>query len=126
MTMGFLRTPWRMNGSSPVDCADASLVGRFCLGTDSKDWPALIEAVNAGANIEAARQDAFELGVKSAGGSIIPDRSGFVEIALTREQIEVLASFADNVVEDPADRNHDSAPCLRAFLDIVSIYRSRK
>lgn len=93
-------------------------------------WRAMLAAAGGivfqHTDVEAIRQDAFELGVKSAGGSIIPDRSKFVELALTREQIDILAAFADNVVDDPADRNHDSAPCLRAFLEAVSIHRSRK
>lgn len=71
--------------------------------------------------------DAFDLGVKSAGGSIVPDRSNFVELALDRGQIDALADLADDVV-DPKSKwySPDYAPGLRRFLDNISIYRSRK
>lgn len=61
---------------------------------------------------------AFDLGVKAAGGSIIPDRSDFVEIALTRAQINELARLAEE--------NIPKSAALRSFLEVVSIHRSRK
>jgi hypothetical protein len=90
-------------------------------------WRTMLAAAIPPKSLKDMIQDAFDSGFKAAGGSMIPDGArDMVELSLTREQIEILAAFADNVVEDPADRNYDSAPCLRAFLETVSIYRRRK
>lgn len=86
---------------------------------------ALVDAVNAGVNIEALQSDAFELGVKSAGGSIIPDRSKFVELALNRETIDALAQAAEAIIGEHTT-SHEADAALKQFLENVSIHRSRK
>jgi hypothetical protein len=87
--------------------------------------------VDALDRIKAAIQDAFDSGFKAAGGSIAPNAVGggpwqFVEITLTRDQIDILAAFADDVVGDKMDRNYDSAPILQDFLDKISIFRRKR
>jgi hypothetical protein len=79
----------------------------------------------------AAIQDAFEIGFKAAGGSIAPDVMGggpwkIVEITLDRDEIDILADLADDVVDDPVHRAYDQAPALRRFLDKISIFRRKK
>lgn len=86
---------------------------------------AMVDAINAGANIEALRQDAFDLGVKAAGGSIIPDGSKFVELALDRDQIDALCQAAENVIGD-GTFTHTQDEALKRFIKNVSIHRSKK
>lgn len=92
---------------------------------DDTERQALVDAVNAGVNIEALRSDAFELGVKSAGGSIIPDRSKFVELALDRQTIDALAQAAEAIIGEHTT-SHEADAALKQFLENISIYRSRK
>lgn len=68
---------------------------------------------------------AFDLGFKAAGGTIIPDGArDTIELALTREQIDVLAEAAEGlairITLGPA-RDH----AVATFLETISIYRSR-
>lgn len=74
---------------------------------------------------------AFELGVKSAGGSIIPDRSKFVEIALDRQTLNALADVAEYICSPSGevfvgDAFEKDRVALKQFLEIISIYRSPK
>lgn len=78
-------------------------------------------AINA---IEAAISDAFELGVKSAGGAVVPDRSKFVELALDRDQIDALAQAAEDAIGD-GTFTHTEDEALKRFLETVSIFRRK-
>lgn len=76
-------------------------------------------------------QNAFDLGFKAAGGTMVPDASAdwsMVEMSLDRKTINALADVADAILGDPDDALcfEDEAPLLRQFLETISIYRSKK
>ena len=77
---------------------------------------------------------AFDHGFKAAGGTMIPDEArNMVELALDREQIDVLANAAEvcqhgTGVEEVAlsfDRPGEQ-DALKRFLETISIYRKKK
>lgn len=68
--------------------------------------------------------DAFDLGFKAAGGTMIPDEArNVVELALTRGTISELADLIDYAVEF---EGYGISADLKTFLETVSIYRSKK
>lgn len=78
-------------------------------------------------------QDAFDLGFKAAGGTMIPDGArDHVELSLDRDQIDVLANAAEicllkTGVEEVAlsfDRPGEQ-DAMKKFLETVSIYRRK-
>jgi hypothetical protein len=87
-------------------------------------------------------QDAFDAGFKAAGGSIAPDVMGggpwkIVEIALDRDEIDVIGKLAEHFSTEPfvIDLVMDvldgqdcgsAVDALRRFLDKIQIFRRRK
>jgi hypothetical protein len=75
-------------------------------------------------------QDAFDLGFKAAGGTMIPDAAknwSLVEMALDRATIDALAEAAETVLASPDDAPdfEKEEPLLRQFLENINIYRRR-
>ena len=68
--------------------------------------------------------DAFDLGFKAAGGTMIPDGArNTVELALDRETINVLAEAAEHYQFEYS--NAAEAAIISRFLETISIYRSK-
>jgi len=63
--------------------------------------------------------DAFDLGFKAAGGTMIPDGArDSIELALPRDAVDELATLIEGSIP--------KSPGLRQLLENISIYRSRK
>jgi hypothetical protein len=85
---------------------------------------------NARTAIKDAISDAFDLGYKAAGGSIVPDiPKGFalVEIALDRDEIDAISIAAEEILT-PRGRSVDDQQiaALEKFLETISIFRRKR
>jgi hypothetical protein len=84
--------------------------------------------IDAIGRIMSAIQDAFDLGHKAAGGSIVPDamRGGtwdLVEIALDRNEVDAVGAAAERAATERWDpRTHRA---LVSFLDKINIFRKK-